>query len=284
MTTTTNQAVIDRERAHYQVHGRYLLSFLERDRTESERWLIRRVLATWDRQLALLPSELIRDRRVLEIGCGNPRVLQYFAALGAAEVIGNDLAPAFVQRGFARPHNYAAGRAVAAIDVPMRYGDATGQALRGLTVDTVTCFQSLHHLDLPGFVAACNGVLAPGGHVAISDPTGDHPLRRLGDAVGRGSGLLSPDEKARPAREVIAAFLDRGFELLVHRSLNPTLEIYFHLTELLAPYAPRLAFWAKALMAPLRPLDDWLEAHVLPRRPHWGWRYFLIFRKTEAVR
>ncbi|MDP8225229.1 MAG: class I SAM-dependent methyltransferase [Candidatus Lernaella stagnicola] len=273
--------LIAREFAHYQEHKRYLLHFLERDRTECGRWLIRATLATWDRQLAFLNPAWIRGRRVLEVGCGNPRVTQYFRHLGAAHAVGNDLSQAFAARGLRRSHNYAFDAVFPApADTEIIYGDFTGSAVQDLTFDTVACFQSLHHIHLEGFVAACERVLRPGGHVLISDPVGDHPLRRLANAVGRASGLLSPDEKARCAQEVIDAFRGRGFDLVETRSLNPTLEIYFQLTELVTPLSPRLAFWLKTPMAWWRPVENWLEQRVLPRHPRWGWRYYLVFRKA----
>lgn len=278
---TNEPTRISRERAHYDEHRRYLLHFLERDQTEARRWLVRRVLATWDRQLAFVPPTIVRGKHVVEVGCGNPRILQYFLHRGAARATGVDLAPAFVARGLARPHNYAADAVFPSrpADIEMIYGDFTGPACHGLTADTICCFQSLHHIPLEDFVDACDRVLPPGGHVVISDPVGDHPLRRLGNAVGRASGLLSPDEKALSSRQVIDAFARAGFSTLDVRALNPTLEVYFHLTELLTPLSSWLSFWLKLPMAVLRPLENWLEAAWLPKAPRLGWRYFLLLRK-----
>ncbi len=273
--------VIARETAHYQEHKRYILHFLERDRTECGRRLIRHILATWDRHLAFLDPAWVRGKRVIEVGCGNPRIVQYCKHLGATRAIGNDLSPAFVARGLRRPHNYAYDAVFPARhdDIELLYGDFNGPATKGLEVDTVMCFQSLHHIDLDAFVATCNRILTPGGRVVISDPVGDHPLRRIGNWVGRLSGLLSPDEAALTPGRVAAAFGERGFIETQRHSLNPTLEIFFHLTELLEPLSGALAFWLKAPLALLRPLEDRLERTLLQRRPRLGWRFFLVMHK-----
>jgi len=274
-------AVIERERAHYDEHRRYLLHFLECGRTEADRWLIRRTMLTWDRQLALLDPALFCSKRVLEAGCGNPRMLFYARRLGATRAIGVDLSPAFVARGLRHPLTYAGPHAlpVEPEKIELLYGDFTGAVTEGLAVDTIICFQSLHHFDLERFAARCDGLLTPGGHVAISDPLGDHPLRRLGDRVGRRSGLLSPDERALSPARVVAAFAERGYSVVQWHSLNPTLEIYFQITELFTPLSGRLAFWLKLPLALLRPLEDRLERTLLSRRPRWGWRYLLVLRK-----
>lgn len=274
-------SVVERERAHYDEHRRYLLHFLERGRTEADRWLIRRTLLTWDRHLALLDPGLFRGKRILEAGCGNPRFLFYARRFGATRAIGVDLSPAFVARGLRQAYTYAGPQAlpVAPGEIELLYGDFTGPITEGLTVDTITCFQSLHHFDLARFAATCDRLLPPGGQVAISDPVGDHPLRRLGDRVGRWSGLLSPDERAYPPARVAAEFRERGFTVVQWHSLNPTLEIYFQLTELFTPLSGRLAFWLKLPLALWRPLEDRLERVLLSRRPQWGWRYLMVLRK-----
>jgi SAM-dependent methyltransferase len=238
---------LDLERIHYDEHRRYLLHFLELDGLTFDRWLIRQVLKTWDRQIPLIKQQWIRGKTVLEAGCGNPRILFYFRCLGAREAIGCDLSKQFVARGILHNQTYVYTSSIECKvgQIRLIYGDVNGPACEGLAVDTVTCFQSLHHLDLPRFAATCHRLLPPGGHVILSDPMGNHPLRTLGNLLGRRSGLLSPGEKALSPQKVIAEFTAQGFELQEYRSLNPTLEIYFQLTEL-AGVLPETAHGAAA--------------------------------------
>lgn len=281
LDATRDDAAVARERDHYDEHKRYILHFLERDRTPFERFILRHTLLTWDRHVAFLDREWFTGKRVVEVGCGNPRHLSMFLAWGASSAVGVDLSEAFVRRGLAHPTAYVYDQSMPARgdDMELRFGDFCGDAGEGLTADTVCCFQSLHHIDLPRFTATCARVVGPGGIVAISDPVGDHPLRRLGNAVGRWSGLLSDDERALPAGRVADEFRRTGFEQILFRPLNPTAEIYFHLTELVTPLSPTLAIVLKTPLAPWRVVEDWIENRILPSRPHWGWRYLSVFRK-----
>ncbi len=274
---------IKREKAHYDEHRRYLLHFLEMDKTAFDRWLIRQILRTWDRQIAFIRSEWIRDRVVLEVGCGNPRVLFLFREMGAREAIGIDLSRKFVETGLKQKRTYVHARSPAVRPEAIRliYGDVNSSITDGLAVDTIACFQALHHIDLAAFVNTCRRLLTRRGYVIISDPVGDHPLRGLGNLIGRMSGLLSPGERAISPGRVMSAFADGGFETVEFRSLNPTLEIYFQLTELLTPLSGRLAFYAKLPMALLRPLETALENTLLKLFPRLGWRYFAVFRKED---
>ncbi len=278
---TRDAAAVAREREHYDEHQRYILHFLERDRSAFERFILRHTLRTWDRHVAFLDRSWFAGKRVVEVGCGNPRHLSMFLSWGALSVVGIDLSEAFVRRGLAHPTAYVYDQSMPARGdvMELRFGNFCEEAGEGLTADTICCFQSLHHIDLPRFAATCARVVPDGGIVAISDPVGDHPLRRLGNTVGQWSGLLSDDEKALPASRVAAEMASRGFEQIAFRSLNPTAEIYFHLTELLTPLSPTLAIALKAPLAPWRIVEDWIEARILPRHPRWGWRYLAVFRK-----
>jgi len=277
------QEILESECAHYNELRRYILHFLELDDTAFDRWLIRQVLRTWDRQIAFIDPIMIRGKRVLEAGCGNPRVLFQLKKMGAREAIGCDLSESFVARGLKRDRTYVYTDSPVCVpqDIRLIYGDVNGPATEGMKVDTVTCFQSLHHLGLTQFADTCTRLLEPGGYVILSDPMGNHPLRGVGDKVGRLVGLLSPTEKALSPHDVLQVFDERDFAVLQFRSLNPTLEIFFHLTELLMGNHPRAALYAKFPMAMLRPLETTLERTLLRLNYRFGWRYFLVFQKVS---
>lgn len=286
MNSNYSPNLLKKECAHYDEHRRYLLHFLDLDRTALDRWLIRQILRTWDRQIALIDPEMIRGKVVLEAGCGNPRFLFYFKKLGARRAIGCDLSERFVARGLKKDRTYVHTHAVPCPpdEISLLYGDVNGPVTEGLKADTIVCFQSLHHLNIAKFVVTCSRLLSPGGHLIVSDPMGSHPLRGLGNKVGRRTGLLSPSERAFPPEAVIAQFGEHGFEAVQIRSLNPTLEIYFQLTELLTTFSPKVAFYTKLPMAFLRPLESLLEGTLLRRAFRLGWRYFIVLRKSPGGR
>ncbi len=283
MTETKPHEALARERAHYEEHRRYLLSFLDRDETPAQRWLIRQTLRTWDRQWAYLDHSLIAGKTVLEAGCGNPRMLFYCRDLGAREAIGVDLSPAFTSRGLRGTRCYVYDRQmeVRPDSIRLLHGDVNGPVTAGLQVDTVLCFQSLHHIDLPAFVATCARLLPMGGHVAISDPMGDHPLRGMADRVARWWGLLSPDEQALTPGAVTTAFARGGFALRAFHALNPVSELYFLATAMLDGWSPRLAFWSRLPLVLWRPIEDLLEHTLVRTFPRLGWRYLLVFEKVS---
>jgi SAM-dependent methyltransferase len=273
--------VLERERIHYDRDSPYWLDFLELDDSAFDRWLIRGVLRTWDRHAVFIDPGMICDKVVLDAGCGNPRMLFFFLELGAREAIGCDLSDRFLRRGLERPATYVHNRSFKTEPARIRFllGDFCGSTTEGMHVDVISCFQSLHHFDLDRFVKTSHRLLRPGGRVIISDPVGNHPLRGVSNTVGRLSGLLSPDENSFSPEVARRRFVENGFKIVKFAALNPTLEIYFHLTGLLSFLPPRLVFYLKAPMVFLRPIENLLEATVVRLFPRFGWRYFFIFEK-----
>jgi SAM-dependent methyltransferase len=273
--------ILERERIHYDQDSPYWLYFLELDDSAFDRFLIRGVLETWDRQAVYIDPQMLRDKVVLDAGCGNPRMLFFFLELGAREAIGCDLSDRFLRRGLEHPETYVHTRSFKTEPAKIRFlqGDFCGPVTEGMQVDVISCFQSLHHFDLDRFVQTSSRLLRRGGRVMISDPVGDHPLRGLSNIVGRFSGLLSPDEKSFSPGTVRRRFVENGFKVLQFVSLNPTLEIYFHLTDLLSFFPPRMVFYLKTPMVFVRPIENLLEATVVKLFPRFGWRYFFVFEK-----
>ena len=262
-----------------------LLHFLKRGDSRFERWLIAEVLKSWDKQLSLLDASWIRDTVVLEACCGNPRVLYYFHLLGARELIGCDVAKEFVASGLKCSHTFVFDKHIRCGRPPfqMLFADVESLPLQRTSVDTVCCFQALHHLDTARFAQECLRVLVPGGHVFISDPVGTHPLRGLADRVGKTIGSMSGDEQSYDPQEVIRIFSSHGFRVLRFVSLNPLSEIYFQVSELATHLSPALSFYLKIPMFLLNRIEPILERSLLRRWPHLGWRFALSLEKTDST-
>jgi len=248
-----------------------------------QRWIMRQILKTWDRQIAFLDTDLIKNKTILEIGCGNPRMLFLFNELGAKRSIGCDLSSRFVEIGLSRPYTYVfkSKLKVQKERIEVTICDFYDLNKTNIKVDTICCFQSLHHFSLKKFIETCSNLLNKHGHVVISDPVGNHPLRKIADFVGRYSRLLSPDEQAYHLPTVRNMFEERGFEVLHFRALNPFLEIYFHFIWLLKFLPDSWKHLLRAPMGLLRPLDNFLEATLLKWAPSLGWRYYYVFQKKD---
>lgn len=99
--------------------------------------------------------------KVLDIGCGGGILSESMARLGA-DVHGIDVTP----RNIAVADLHAAGQGLS-----LRYETVSAEALagRGEQYDLVLNMEVVEHVaDLPGFMAACNRLLRPGGHGFIA--------------------------------------------------------------------------------------------------------------------
>jgi 2-polyprenyl-6-hydroxyphenyl methylase/3-demethylubiquinone-9 3-methyltransferase len=104
----------------------------------------------------------LRDKRVLDIGCGGGILSEAMAAKGA-HVIGIDLSEKAL--GVARLHKLESGA-----DVEYRLVAAETHAAESPNAyDDVTCMEMLEHVPGPAFIIAAAGTLVrPGGVVVIS--------------------------------------------------------------------------------------------------------------------
>ena len=123
-----------------------------------------------------------------------PRLLYYFHLLGARRVLGCDVAQEFVAAGLRSERTFVYDREIicASHPVQMLFADVQRLPIRDESVDSIFCFQAMHHVDMNRFAAECMRILSPGGNVFLSDPVGTHPLRKVGDWVGQGYVLGEP--------------------------------------------------------------------------------------------
>ena len=110
--------------------------------------------------------------RVLDVGCGGGLLCEPLTRLGA-EVTGLDAAAQSIV--VARAHAADVG-----LDITYRHGDVTDLACE--TYDAVLAMEVVEHVaDLPAFVAAAAGCVAPGGVLALA--TLNRTLKALALAV-----------------------------------------------------------------------------------------------------
>lgn len=98
----------------------------------------------------------LRGLRLLDIGCGGGLVAEPMARLGA-EVVAVDASEQNI--GVARTHAQEAG-----VEVDYRCTSAEALAAAGEQFDIVLSLEVVEHVaDLEGFLAACGGMVKPGG-------------------------------------------------------------------------------------------------------------------------
>jgi 2-polyprenyl-6-hydroxyphenyl methylase / 3-demethylubiquinone-9 3-methyltransferase len=99
--------------------------------------------------------------RVLDVGCGGGLLCEPLARLGAA-VTGIDLVPAHLE--VARRHAQAAG-----LELCYREAAAEQLAAEEASFDLVCAMEVVEHVaDVPGFLAACAGLVRPGGALVLA--------------------------------------------------------------------------------------------------------------------
>lgn len=104
----------------------------------------------------------LKDKRVIDIGCGGGLLSEGMAALGA-QVTGIDLSDKALS--VARLHLYESGHAV---DYRLISAEAMAAEAPG-SFDHVTCLEMLEHVPDPAStVAACARLVKPGGQVFLS--------------------------------------------------------------------------------------------------------------------
>lgn len=149
----------------------------------------------------------LQGLRVLDIGCGGGLLCEVLAADGA-EVTGIDLATASID--VAKGH--AAER-----DLEINYRVISAEALCEESpgaFDLVCCLEMLEHVPDPrAVVAACAGLVRPGGHVVLStinrNPKSyalaivmaEHVLRLLSQGTHEYAKFIRPSELSEWARE-----------------------------------------------------------------------------------
>ncbi|MFH1539908.1 MAG: methyltransferase domain-containing protein [bacterium] len=284
MGTQTLSGRKQREKEHFEGIGIYLLNFLNECGTESQRTQRTHLLKCWDKHFQYIPESLYKDRVVLDACCGNPRNVAFFKARGAKTAVGCDISMKIMRRGLERDSTcvYDAEFEVDARGTNCVQGDSESLPFKDESIDTVFCFQSLHHLVKENFLAEAARVLRGGGALFISDPNGSHPLRGLADYVGRKAKVLTWDERSMEPSSISELIEKQGFEIESRHFLNFLSETYFLLTAIVGESTPRLMRFLRRAMPFFNFLDGILERTLFPALPSLSWRMVFVARKKYS--
>lgn len=103
----------------------------------------------------------VRNRRVLDIACGEGYGTRALAEAGATSVIGVDVS------------EEACAHARQRYGVDARWGNAENIPLPDRSIDVVVSFETIEHISRPeAFLDECARVLVPGGQLIVSTPNG----------------------------------------------------------------------------------------------------------------
>lgn len=162
--------------------------------------------------------------RVLEVGCGEGRVVREMAALGY-RVVGLDASPTLVR------HARAASGNVASNLVTCAAGDATALPFADASFDTVVAYNSLQAMqafeDMARAVGEAGRVLRAGGSLCMCVA---HPMTDIGRLRIEADGAIAVTGSYFEREEVDDAVTKDGLEMRFH-GWTYTLEDYARALE-----------------------------------------------------
>lgn len=126
-------------------------------------------------------GEILRDRDVLDIGCGAGGKTLYYARSGARHVTGIDIVPAYAAEATA-----LAAKLGLSDRATFLTADAAAMPFPDASFDTIIANDAMEHVPDPAAtLAECWRVLRPGGRMYINFPPYFHPYgAHLSDAIG----------------------------------------------------------------------------------------------------
>lgn len=270
----------DRERAHFDNLHVNPLAFLEDDGSWFKKATIKFLISRWDGHLKYLPKDALKDRLVLDACCGNPRVVCWMNAKGAT-AFGCDISIKMMTMGNSSGSSYTLGEKVELSPVRWAIADCERLPYAPGAFDTVTCFQALHHVNHDMFLRECRRVLKDGGVIIVSDPNGDHFLRKAGTYIGKKLRLLSDDETTCGKKVIIAELLNAGFDVKWTRSINFLSETVFLFEEVLRKKHPFVSSLLRLSLLALYPIDHILDHTLFRIFPSLAWRNIFYAVKTN---
>lgn len=197
----------------------------------------------------------IRDKTVLDLGCGSGENLVPLAKRGA-DVIGIDISPELMQLARQRLSSYG-------MAATLQEGSAYATGLPDESVDVVFSMALLHHLDLPAARHEIHRILRPGGLFILREPI---RFSRTMNSLRR----LFPAPKAdisdyeHPMTRAELSIVTQGFTLVAQRTFR-------------LPFVPLLIKF-KVLRRQAWKTDRWLLRH-LPALEHFATGKVMSLRK-----
>jgi SAM-dependent methyltransferase len=235
-----------------------------------------------DRWTTYLDEDELEGKAILDICCGDGRVVKYATRLGTRLAAGVDLSIESLKKGrCSEQFAFLGGRFSAEGDFYLMKASAEALPFRTDSFDVVFLIRAYHHIhDTVALLNSVQRVLKPGGLVFVLEPRGDHPLRVLADLVGRRSGVLTPDEQVVVESELVSGFerhhmhSERTFRFsLVSEILNQS-------SRMLQTRLPRLGAIIRRLNAFMLPAERLLEKVIVGCWRRLAYMSLFVFRNS----
>ncbi len=199
----------------------------------------------------------VKDKVVLDYACGNGLNAIRAAKAGAKLAIGIDISRTSVQNAA-----NDAKEAGLADNTYFLQSDAENTKLPADSIDIVICCGMLHHLDLSYAFPELRRILAPGGKLLAIEALDYNPLIKLYRTIT--PAMRTEWEKAHILDMSDVRFAKRFFDIGEVK--------FWHITSIIAPYAPKL-------LPILNAIDKILTGTPLVKYLAWIFTFELIKEK-----
>ncbi|MBP7652589.1 class I SAM-dependent methyltransferase [Candidatus Dependentiae bacterium] len=228
--------------------------------------------------------DILSNKKFIDIGCGSGLYVRWSAENYSRYSAGIDIS-------FDKINYYNKKKMIFdgnSVDLPENAFFIIGDMQRDLplknsTFDVVGIFQALHHYsedNINFFFKEAKRLSKSGGYLIISDPNGDHFLRKIGNAIGRYMNFMTPNECAFGKNKIIETAAKYGYVLEHIKGMNYTAEIIHHLALAIDYKYPFLGNFVHILEHPCIFIDNFLE-RFYKLSLFFGWRLVFVFKMKE---
>jgi ubiquinone/menaquinone biosynthesis C-methylase UbiE len=235
-----------------------------------------------DRWTTYVDENEIKGNSILDICCGDGRVVKYATRFDTRLAAGVDLSIESLRLGRRTEQFSLLGSRVSAKDdISLLKASAEVLPFRADSFDVVFLIRAFHHImDKTALLSSIQRVLKPGGLVFVLEPRGDHPLRILADKVGRRSGVLTPDEQVVDESELVSQFEQHHMYSARTFRFSLVSEIIHQSSRIFQARLPRLGAAIRRVNVFMMPAERVAERMLIGRFKQLAWMSLFVFRNS----
>lgn len=278
----SRKEIKEREKRHFDSEGIYLLNYFERKGGFFYKFLAKQVLKSWDKHIKFITSDLYKDKVILDVCCGNPRVVSYLKKMGGKFQVGCDISFGMLKRANNVQQNFVYDKTFTGGDISYVQGDCENLPFKDEVFDTILCIQSLHHTNMEDLFKESSRALKKGGTLFISDPNGSNPMRSIADFIGKRTKVMSRDEKSISPSHILSSLERHGFSIENKYYLNLLSEPFFVMTSILQEKLTSRLYFMNLFIVLFNFIDDIAEKTIFKLYPNLSWRFVAVSVKPKT--